>query len=420
LNGLIGGRISHYRIFEQIGQGGMSTVFRGTDLLDGRPVAIKVLSPVIAHEERFQARFALEVDLLRRLNHPNIVPILDSGEADGLPFIVMPYLVHGTLSDRLHQGHLPAPLVARIADQLASALMLAHRSGVVHRDIKPSNLLLDDDGNILLSDFSFARTQDASQNLTGSALIGTPAYMSPEQFRGDRIDARSDQYSFGVVLFQLTTGSLPFSGDTPMAIALQHLNVPLPRPRQLNPDVSEEVEMVLVKALAKEPGLRFRSVEALNHAFQTALAAPLDSGRGAALDDKSAAGERMLAMYRKYQHVEPAARRRRFARREVFAALLLLLACSVLVGAFAITNPRIFGPSAASTTLGEGAVSATIGAAILTANPTARPPTLLTEELQTAISAAITKAVDATLTAAVLQGGLPAVPSVTATPVPGG
>ncbi len=141
--------------------------------------------------------------------------------------------------------------------QVASALESAHQNGVIHRDVKPSNVLMDDQGNALLSDFSFARPQDTSQNLTGSALIGTPSYMSPEQCRGDPIDARSDQYSFGVMLFQITTGSLPFEGETPMAIAMKHVSVPLPRPRQVSPNLPEEIELVLIKALAKDPALRF-------------------------------------------------------------------------------------------------------------------------------------------------------------------
>ena len=222
------------------------------------PSRSKILSPYIAHEERFQARFEREIKLLRRLSHPNIIPILDFGEADGLAFIVMPYIASGTLLDRLNRGPLDPRQGGKIVDQLASALMLAHENGVVHRDIKPSNVLIDEAGNALLSDFSFARSQDASQNLTGSALIGTPAYMSPEQCRGDPIDARSDQYSFGVMLFQITTGSLPFAGDTPMATALQHVNVPLPLPRKVNPNLPEEIELVLIKALAKDRRFAFR------------------------------------------------------------------------------------------------------------------------------------------------------------------
>jgi serine/threonine-protein kinase len=347
LNGLIGRTISHYHILEQIGQGGMSSVFRATDLLDGRTVAIKILSPYIAHEERFQARFDREIKLLRRLQHPNIIPILDFGEAEGLAFIVMPHVGSGTLLDRLNQGPLDPRQGGRIIDQVASALTLAHQNGVIHRDVKPSNVLIDENGNALLSDFSFARPQDASQNLTGSALIGTPAYMSPEQCRGDPIDARSDQYSFAVMLFQITTGQLPFSSDTPMGTALQHINVPLPRPRQVNPNLPEEVELVLIKALAKDPALRYESVEAMNRAFQSALQVALDPSRNAA-DGRTLSAQRTLAMYNKYQNVKPPVRQGRLPRSAILATLLLLLACTISAAAVYIIRPDLFMPASAA------------------------------------------------------------------------
>ncbi len=277
--GLIGKTISHYTILEQIGQGGMSSVFSAVDLRDQRVVAVKVLSPYIAHEARFKARFDREIKLLVRLQHPNIMPILDYGEAEGLAFIIMPYIGTGTLGDRLLKGPLDPSVGSRIVQQLASALAAAHAAGVVHRDVKPSNVMVDPMGNALLSDFSFAHQTDASQNLTGSALIGTPAYMSPEQCRGEPIDARSDQYALTVVLYQIATGRLPFEADTPMATALKHVNEPLPRPRLVNPSIPEEVELVLVRGLAKDPALRYASILELNDAFQEALRSALDPAR---------------------------------------------------------------------------------------------------------------------------------------------
>ncbi|HMK08685.1 MAG TPA: serine/threonine-protein kinase [Anaerolineales bacterium] len=341
MNGLIGRTVGRYRILNQIGQGGMSSVFRAVDLADGRAVAVKVLSPHIAHEEPFQARFEREILLLVQLQHPNIIPILDFGTADGVAFIVMPFMAHGTLHDRLKQGPLDPLQGGRIVDQLASALTLAHENGVVHRDVKPSNVLMDENDNALLSDFSFARPQDASQNLTGSALIGTPAYMSPEQCRGEPIDARSDQYSFGVLLFQITTGYLPFEGDTPMATALKHVNTPLPLPRQINPNLPEGIERILIRALAKDPALRFDSVAALNQAFQTALTEALDPHARAA-GEKTLSRSATLAMYRKYQNVTPAARRRSYERPAVLVALLMILLCVLTVGAAGLLRPDLF------------------------------------------------------------------------------
>ena len=323
MNGLIGRTISRYHILEQIGQGGMSSVFRAVELTTNRAVAIKVLSPYLAHEASFQARFEREIKLLRQLQHPNIIPILDFGEAEGLAFIVMPYMGMGTLHERLQKGPLDPVLGGRIVDQLSSALTCAHEQGVVHRDVKPSNVLLDERGNALLSDFSFARPEDASQNLTGSALIGTPAYMSPEQCRGEPIDARSDQYSFAIMLFQITTGQLPFDGETPMAVAIKHVNVPLPRPRAVNPNLPEGVEMVLVRALAKDPALRFASIKDLNQAFQTELKAALDPKLRTA-GARTIPLERTQELYRRYQNVKPPVRKRTYDRPAILATLLLL------------------------------------------------------------------------------------------------
>ena len=207
-------------------------------------------------------------------------------------------------------GFKPGPLDpiqgGRIVDQLASALSYAHENGVIHRDVKPSNVLLDDQGNAVLSDFGFARPQDASQNLTGSALIGTPAYMSPEQCRGEPIDARSDQYSFAIMLYQITTGQLPFDGETPMAVAMKHVSVPLPRPRSVSPSLPEGIELVLIKALAKDPALRFASIKDLNQAFQAELKAALDPKLRSA-GARTIGLDRTLELYRRYQNVKPPA-----------------------------------------------------------------------------------------------------------------
>jgi serine/threonine protein kinase len=318
---LIGKTVSHYHILEQIGQGGMSSVFRAVDLRDERAVAVKVLSPYIANEPRFRARFAREVKLLHRMDHPNIMPILDFGEVDGLAYIIMPYISSGTLQDRLARGPVEPGEATTVVAQLASALQCAHDRGVIHRDVKPSNILLDPQGNVLLSDFSFAHQADASQNLTGSALVGTPAYMAPEQCRGEPIDARSDQYAMAVVLYQMATGQLPFEADTPMGVALKHINEPLPRPTQLNPNLPPEIEMVLVKGLAKDPNLRFGSVTALGEAFRQAIAIALDPSLRT----------RTVNLHRTSEITKvpecPAWRSAGVERSAVVAALFVLIAC---------------------------------------------------------------------------------------------
>jgi tRNA A-37 threonylcarbamoyl transferase component Bud32 len=277
MNSLAGKVFGRYYLLEQIGLGGMATVYKGLDLDSDRKVALKILAPTMARTPQFKARFEREIKLLRTLKHPSIVPILSFGEEDEHSYIVMPFYPNGTLQDRLSKGGIGPREGARLMNQISAALDFAHRQGIVHRDVKPSNILLDEEGNAMLSDFGFAQVQDASLSLTGSALIGTPAYMSPEQCKGDPVDARSDQYSLAVILHQMTTGKLPFDADTPMGLVVKHVNVPLTPPRQISPNLPEGVEAVLVKAMAKDPAHRFSSVAEMNRVFQRSLADAFDS-----------------------------------------------------------------------------------------------------------------------------------------------
>lgn len=273
---LEGRTLGDYHILDKIGQGGMTTVYKALDLARHRMVALKVLSPYIGQDPSFSTRFQREIELLGKLRHPNIVPILDYGESDLYTYIVMPYFAKGTLQERLHQSPLDPYEVARLTKQISAALAFAHQQGIVHRDVKPSNILINDEGKALLSDFGFAQVSDISISLTGSALIGTPAYMSPEQCKGAEIGPESDQYSLGIVLYQLFTGQVPYGGETPMAVAVQHINEPLPRPGRINPELPEPIDNVLVKALAKDPKHRFATIEDLNKAFQSAIRDSVD------------------------------------------------------------------------------------------------------------------------------------------------
>jgi serine/threonine protein kinase len=276
---LIGKNLGRYKILEEIGQGGMTTVYRARLSDENREVAVKVLSPALVQDPKFKSRFEREIVVLQKLEHPNIMPILDYGEHNGSLFIVMPLFTSGTLNDRLETGPLTPQETSRLMNEITGALAHAHEQGIVHRDVKPSNILIDEKGNSLLTDFGLAYLDTTSQNLTGSALIGTPAYMAPEQCRGDTIDASSDQYSLGVVLYHLVTGNLPFKADTPIGIAIKHVNDPLPRPRLVNPDLPQNIEAVIIKALAKDPSKRFASVSDFNNAFQEAFETSMDPSR---------------------------------------------------------------------------------------------------------------------------------------------
>ena len=273
---LTGKDLGRYHLLAQIGRGGMASVYRAYDPQEDRLVAIKVLSSVLAGEPRFSRRFRREAELVSQLSHPNIVPVWDYGEAEGHAYLVMPFIKVGSLADRLRQKQLSLQECTRILDQVTAALDFAHSRGVVHRDIKPSNILLDEKGNALLTDFGLAQIHDASMSLTGSAMLGTPSYISPEQARGDTVDGRADQYSLGIILFELATGNLPFDAETPMAVVIKHIQEPVPKPRDVNPFVPEAIEQVILKATAKDPKYRFATMGELSRAFKAALAHAAD------------------------------------------------------------------------------------------------------------------------------------------------
>ncbi len=268
---MTGGILGKYELVQKIGRGGMSSVYKAIDVTNERVVAVKVLPPGLAEEENFKARFQREAQVLMGLRHPNIVPMLDFGEADDIFYLVMPYMQVGTLRQRLRKGPLKPEDGAHIIEQMASALQYAHDSGVIHRDVKPSNILIDDKGNAWLSDFGTAYVHEATAQLTGSGLIGTPHYMAPEQARGEPVTPRTDEYALGVILYQMCTGQLPYEADTPLAIAMKHANEPLPLPRLVNENLPEAIEGVIIRALAKNPDDRYESVVEFSAAFNEAL-----------------------------------------------------------------------------------------------------------------------------------------------------
>ncbi len=271
----IGMRLGAYQIVEQIGQGGMATVFKAYQPSMDRYVAIKILPSHFSEDESFMGRFTQEARTLARLEHPHILPVHDYGEQEGITYLVMRYVEAGTLKDLIaREGPMELEEAARVLGQVGRALDYAHSQGVVHRDIKPSNVLIDQRGNTFLTDFGIAKLVAETAQFTASgAIIGTPAYMSPEQGMGKPADYRCDIYSLGVVLYELVTGQVPFEAETPLAVLLKHVNDPLPLPRQIKPDLPAAVERVILKAMAKAPGDRFQNAQEMIDALERAVAA---------------------------------------------------------------------------------------------------------------------------------------------------
>lgn len=288
---IIGQELGSYRIISQIGKGGMATVYKAFQPSLDRYVAIKIMPPFYAQQDdTFLKRFRREARAVGKLRHPNILIVIDYGEHDDVTYIVMEYVDAGTLTDRLGT---PMPLheIGVILEQISSALDYAHGQGVIHRDVKPSNILLPKPDWPLLTDFGLAKIVGGSQlTLTGS-IAGTPAYMSPEQGQGENVDARSDIYSLGIVLYEMATGVVPFYAETPMAIVVKHIIDPLPLPTSKNPNLSTDVERVILKALAKNRSDRYQRVSDLSAAFNAAIGETHLAGKSDTILEDSIASE---------------------------------------------------------------------------------------------------------------------------------
>jgi eukaryotic-like serine/threonine-protein kinase len=257
---VLGGR---YRVEDELGRGGMATVFRGTDTVLGRPVAVKVLASQYASDADFVSRFRREAQAAARLNHPNLVSVYDTGTDDGIHFIVMEYVEAKTLADYLAGGGRIMPERAmEIAESVCEALSVAHAHGIIHRDIKPGNIMITTRGDAKVMDFGIARVVSGADTVAHTAaVLGTASYLSPEQAQGQPVDQRSDIYSLGVVLYEMVTGRPPFSGDSAVMVASKHvLEQPTP-PSKPNPDVSPALEAVIMKALAKNPDNRYQDAD---------------------------------------------------------------------------------------------------------------------------------------------------------------
>src|SRR6202453_1881308 len=250
-----------YELTHLIARGGMAQVYRAMDRQLERPVALKVLFPELSIDRTFVERFRREAQAAANLSHPNIVPVFDWGEDDGSYFIVMEYVEGRPLSAVLRDPQRLSPRqIATIGAGVAAALAFAHRHGVVHRDVKPGNVLITPDGDVKVTDFGIARAMNTEESLTQTgAVMGTAAYFSPEQAEGKGVDARSDIYSLGVVLYEMAVGRPPFTGDSPVAVASKHVRDMPVLPREANPSVPPALEAVIMKAMAKNPDDRYGS-----------------------------------------------------------------------------------------------------------------------------------------------------------------
>jgi hypothetical protein len=270
---LTGKQLGPYQIVAPLGEGGMAAVYRAYQPAMERYVALKILPRHFADDPTFAARFQREAKLLAQLQHSHILPVFDYGQADGYSYIVMPFIPSGTLADSMQGKPLPFTRIRQVISQVGDALNYAHGHGMVHRDVKPSNVLIDESGSCLLTDFGLARMVEGSAHLTATGTImGTPAYMAPEQGSGHKIDERSDIYSLGVILYEMATGRVPYRAETPVAVVYMHISAPLPLPRSVNPDLPEAVERVILKALAKNPDERYQTAEELVAALDRAIA----------------------------------------------------------------------------------------------------------------------------------------------------
>jgi serine/threonine-protein kinase len=288
--------LGRYQVIARLGRGGMADVYKGFQPSLDRYVAIKVLHSSMVEEAEFVTRFQREAKNVARLRHPNIIQVFDYDNQGQTYYMIMEYLDGPTLKAALEEVHrrreeMPLQVALRIVSDVGSALAYAHEMGVVHRDVKPANIMLDRSGRVILTDFGVAKMLTGTKVTVTGTVLGTPAYMSPEQGMGEPGDSRSDIYSLGVVLFELSTGRLPYDADTPLAVLLKHAHDPLPLPRSVNPSLPEEIERIILRALAKNPADRYATVQAMLDDIAGLPPASVPAAQPGALDTRSLAAQ---------------------------------------------------------------------------------------------------------------------------------
>jgi predicted Ser/Thr protein kinase len=376
--------LDRYEVGRLLGAGGMAEVFEGRDRLLARRVAIKVLQAQFARDPSFLIRFKREAQAAASLSHPNIVGVYDTGTEDGTHFIVMEYVDGRTLKDVIRaEGPLYPERAAEICADVCSALSAAHARGLIHRDIKPANVMLTPDGKVKVMDFGIARATTSETITQTAAVVGTAQYISPEQAQGQAVDYRSDLYSVGCCLYEMLTGTVPFTGATPVAIAYRHVREDPTPPRMLNADVPAPLEAICLKAMAKLPDNRYQTAAELHDDLERfrngrpVQATPLlDAAattqaipRGGAAADQTA----MLGGPPAAGGYEPYEEERRTSVGWIVVSLLALVLVGVV--AFFITRAVTGTGDGTATTVTVATTVAPTTAAPTTAAPTTRPPT---------------------------------------------
>jgi hypothetical protein len=345
---------ARYEIEELVGTGGMSSVYRARDRELERRVALKILHDHFASDPEYVERFRREARAIARLNHPNIVTVIDRGEFEGRQFIVFEHVPGENLKEVVErEGPLPVSQALALTRQIARGLAFAHEQGVVHRDVKPQNVLLDESGTAKVTDFGIARSLHPEEGLTQSGtLLGTSHYISPEQASGQPVDERSDQYSLGVLLYELLTGEVPYPADGFMAVAMRHLRDPVPSVRERRPGVPKAVDEIVARAMAKRPEDRFPSTAAMMAAIEACLA---DEEAAAAREGATGVLPR-IDLRPSAAAARPRPRRKRRSRLWPFVIAAIVVAAGALALALVVAR-----------TDGDGAEPGAVGKVELTA-----------------------------------------------------
>jgi serine/threonine-protein kinase len=368
-------KVGRYKIKSELGRGGMATVYRAFDPISNREVAIKVLPPEMLHNLVTRARFKRELKLIASLEHPAIVPVYDvGGEDDHQPYFVMRYMSGGSLSEMIQREKFSLRDAALIIERLASALDHAHSKGIIHRDMKPDNVLFDASNNPYLSDFGVAKLTEAAVSATDASsneAMGTAAYISPEQARGEDVDSRADVYGLGAILYEMLTGEPPYQGNTVIGVALQHVNDPVPNVLKIRPDLPGEVDVIIKTAMAKNRENR----------YDTAL----DLARE--LNKVAFEGDHTIPKFPALVDRQAAPARSSGRAGWIVAALILLMALAGGAYSFRGQLPFLFPPASTPTTVATTSVPPTV---VPTPTPTLTPePTLaptITPTLGTAVA----------------------------------